>query len=454
MKRQIIFYLLVYTLAFIFSCKKEHSNNESKEPPRTVNDRTGQPGHLTQANTYSGEVVTKWMHMQLELMKTATGIPNVAFARSYAYSGIAVYESVVPGMPAYQSLAGQLTALASLTPTTPGYAYHWAASANAALASINRAMFPNATAAVKASVDSLELSLNAQYQTEVNSETFDRSVSRGKDIAKQILNWASSDNADHASDKYIPPTGPGLWVATAPAFANASTPYWGNLRLLVPGSVINTQLPAPVPYNEDPSSDFYKMAKHVYDVSQTLDSDQMNMAFYWRDVPGVTTPGHYVSILKQVLEKDQIKLDKAALSYALGGIAVYDAAVICWQAKYQYNLVRPITYIRTVLGHPLWNSFLGTPAHPEYPSAHAVLSETTADVLTYLFGDNYAFTDHTYDYLSMHPRSFSSFKAFAEDAGNSRLYAGIHYQPSIDAGLVQGKTVAQNVIKQLKFLKE
>jgi hypothetical protein len=178
------------------------------------------------------------------------------------------------------------------------------------------------------------------------------------------------------------------------------------------------------------------------------------MALYWRDVPGVTTPGHYVSILKQVLENDKPMLDKAAIAYALGGITAYDAAISCWQTKYHYNLVRPVTYIRTVLGHITWNSLLGTPAHPEYSSAHAVLSAATADVFTNLFGDNYSFTDHTYDYLGMASRSFNSFEAFGVDAGNSRLYAGIHYQASIDIGLVQGRKVAQNIINKLKFLKE
>ena len=59
------------------------------------------------------------------------------------------------------------------------------------------------------------------------------------------------------------------------------------------------------------------------------------MALYWRDVPGVTTPGHYVSILKQVLENDKPALDKAAIAYALGGIIAYDAGISSWETKYQ-----------------------------------------------------------------------------------------------------------------------
>jgi hypothetical protein len=446
--------LLTFISIFIFSaCQKQIDQpTTQKEIAGKANNNIH--GHLKQTNTYSSDVAIKWMNMQLQIMRTATGIPNNAFTRPYAYSGITLYESVVPGMPAYQSLASQLNNLSGLPETEPGFAYHWPCSANAALAYINKQMFPNTSAANKTSIDSLENALNIQYQGEVDAETINRSISFGKAVAQKIFEWAQTDGYLHVSDAYSAPTGEGLWVPTAPAFASASTPYWGNLRTIVSGSDDNAQPGAPIPYSTDPSSDFYKMAKQVYDVSQTLTAEQTAMALYWRDVPGVTTPGHYVSILKQVLENDKPALDKAAIAYALGGIIANDAGISCWETKYHYNLVRPITYIRTVLGHATWNSLLTTPAHPEYSSAHAVISAATADAFTNVFGDNYSFTDHTYDYLGYAPRQFNSFQAFGIDAGNSRLYAGIHYQPSIDIGLVQGRKIAQNIISKLKFLKE
>jgi hypothetical protein len=300
----------------------------------------------------------------------------------------------------------------------------------------------------------LENALNLQYQGEAAAETINRSIAFGKAVAQKVFDWAETDGYLHASDAYTPPPGPGLWVPTPPALAAASTPYWGNLRTMVSGSGDDAQPGAPTPYSPDPSSDFYKMVKQVYDVSQTLTPEQTAMALYWRDIPGVTTPGHYLSILKQVLQKEKSPLNVAGLAWALSGITVYDAAVSCWQTKYHYNLVRPITYIRTVLGNTTWSSLLTTPAHPEYSSAHAVLSAANADILTVIFGDNYNFTDTTYNYLGMAPRSFSSFRSIGIDAGNSRLYAGIHYQPSINTGLVQGRKVAKNILRKLKFLKE
>ena len=452
-KRLISYPLLVIftSLFFLAGCKKGININQL--PVDLQSSANNHPGHLTQTKTYTSAVAIAWMNMQLRLMRTATAIPNVAFCHPYAYSGIALYEAVVPGMPAYQSLEGQLNGLSGLPQTIHGLAYHWPSSANAALAFINKHMFPTTSIANKTAIDSLENALALAYQSEADAETINRSIAFGKAVAQKVFDWSETDGYLHASDAYTAPVGPGLWVSTPLAFAKASTPYWGNLRTIVAGSVDNTKPGAPTTYSENPYSTFYAMAKQVYDVSQTLTPEQTAMALYWRDIPGVTTPGHFLSILKQVLEIEEPSLDKAAIAYALCAIAVNDAAISCWQTKYHFNLVRPITYIRTVLGHASWTSLIGTPAHPEYSAAHAVLSAANADVLTNLFGDNYSFTDHTYDYLGYAPRSFSSFRAIGEDAANSRLYGGIHYQPSIDIGLVQGRKVAQNIIDKMKFLK-
>ncbi len=325
-------------------------------------DKKKDKGHLKQTKNFSSDVAVKWMNMQIRLMSTASGIPNVAFTRPFAYSGIALYEAVQPGMPAYQSLEGQLNGLSGLPKTGHGLAYHWPSCANAALAYINKQMFPTTSAANKTAIDSLETALNAQYQGEADAGAISRSIAFGKTVAQKVFEWSETDGYLHASDAYTLPTGPGLWVPTAPALAAASTPYLGKMRTVVPGSGNNTQPGAPTTYSENPASDFYLMAKEVYDVSQALTPEQIAMAFYWRDVPGVTTPGHYVSILKQVLEKEKPMLDKAAIAYALAGISVIDAAISCWQTKYHYNLVRPITYIRTVLGHATWSPLFSTPA--------------------------------------------------------------------------------------------
>ena len=95
-----------------------------------------------QTNRYSSEVALRWIDMQLELIRTSSpfigGLPP---SRPFAYTGIALYESVVNGMPAYQTLSGQLTEMPDMPETVPGFAYHWPACANAALAVMNRSFF-------------------------------------------------------------------------------------------------------------------------------------------------------------------------------------------------------------------------------------------------------------------------------------------------------------------------
>src|SRR5207344_3331519 len=115
---------------------------------------------------------------------------------------IALYESVVPGMPAYQTLSGQLTDMPIMPETLSGYAYHWPTCGNAALAAMTRNFFSNTSAANKASVDSLENALNSFYQTEANSEEFQRSVRFGKSIAQLIFDWSKTDGASVANASY------------------------------------------------------------------------------------------------------------------------------------------------------------------------------------------------------------------------------------------------------------
>jgi hypothetical protein len=433
MNRQSIavyFLAAVLAVATFSSCKKD--------------DHT--PDNGNQAQSYSADVLDSWMTLQLRLMRNATGIPNQSFSRHYVYAGIAALESLAPGLKGSYQWSDKWNGLNATLPIAhSSEKYYYPANVNAAMAAINRSMFPNASAADKQAIDSLEVAHNGNFASTEKHELLVKSANFGKAVAAAVFNWSEIDGYKNASNAYTAPVGAGLWVPTAPAFAAPSTPYWRNNRTVVPGSTNNTRPPAPFSYSTQPGSPFHNMAKQVYDASKNLTADQMAMATFWRDVPGATTPGHWLSIVQQVIRKTNTKLDKAALAYALTGAAIHDAFISCWDGKYEYNLVRPITYIRGVMEQPTWNAYLSTPPHPEYPSAHSSASAGAAEVLEQLFGNIGSFTDHTYDYMGLAPRTFNSFTAIAVEAGQSRLYAGIHYQPSIDAGIVLGKKVTTNI---------
>ena len=405
------------------------------------------PPH-NESEKFGSEVIDKWITIQLRLMRNATGIPNQAFSRHFVYTGVAALESLSPDHVSYFKKFGKWNGLTGLPTPQHSIRYYYPANVNAALAAMNRSLFPNANQSDKTAIDSLEQALNGVFLTTESAATVNKSSDFGKAVASAVFNWAESDGYKNASSAYTPPVGPGLWVATPPAFAAAATPYWGNNRTVIIGSINQTDPGAPISYSTDPNSAFYKMVKQVYDVSLTLTDDQKAMAIFWRDVPGATSPGHWLSIVQQVLRQTNSRLDKAAFAYALTGAAINDALIGCWKHKYKYNLVRPISYIRDVMGHSTWNSFIGTPAHPEYPSAHSVLSGAAGAAMKEIFGNVGLITDHTYDYLGLPARSFSSFWAIAEEAAQSRVFGGIHCQQTVDVSLIEGKKVAENIFSK------
>jgi membrane-associated phospholipid phosphatase len=131
--------------------------------------------------------------------------------------------------------------------------------------------------------------------------------------------------------------------------------------------------------------------------------------------------------------------------YARLGVALADAFVACWHAKFEYDLLRPVTYIRKQIDAK-WEPLLNTPPFPEYPSGHSTQSGAAATVLTAIFGDARGFTDGTGSADGLAPRRFASFWDAAEEAGISRLYAGIHFRAAIERGLEQGRCVGARAV--------
>ncbi|HYE54332.1 MAG TPA: vanadium-dependent haloperoxidase [Chitinophagaceae bacterium] len=408
------------------------------------------PGKGPQPSKYSSEVLDKWMTLQLRLMRNGTGTPNHAYARHYAYSGIAALQSLAPGFHGHNDWLGKWNGLTGLPAIEKNMHYYYPANVNAAMAAINRSFFPNAGEADKSAIDSLENALQSEFLQTQPQSVINRSANYGKAVAAAVFNWAETDGYKNANAPYTPPVGPGLWVPTAQG-ATALTPYWGNNRPVVRGSLDNTRPAAPIAYSTVPGSPFYQMVKTVYDASQNLTEDQKAMAIFWRDVPGVSSPGHWLSILQQVIKKRGANLDKAALSYALTGAAINDAIISCWEAKYYYNLLRPVTYIRNVMGHGTWApQLVSTPSHPDYPSGHAVLSGAGAEAMERMFGNIGTFTDNTYVYMGLGSRSYSSFTAIGKEAAMSRVYGGIHFVQTADISLKQGKKVTDNIFSKGK----
>jgi hypothetical protein len=357
-------------------------------------------------------------------------------------------------MPAYQSLYGQLTDFPAMPSTEPGKAYNWAVSANAALAEMNRRLFPATADANKTAMTNLENSWQAIYAAETDAATMQRSIAFGKDVATRVFNWAATDGSANINPPYVPPVGVGFWIPTAST--PAVNPYAFQQRLLVPGSADNTALEPPPPFSTVPGSPFYNMVKEVYDASATpatLTAGQKAMADYFKDVPGYTPGGTYVALMTQAMDLTKPTLDMAALTYVKVGLATRDATIVLFINKYVFNVMRPVTYIRAYID-PNWSTYIPTPNHPEFPSGHSTSGGAILEMMRNVFGENFHFTLHTYDYLNYPSRSYTSFTQLSNEISDSRFYGGLHYRATLDKSTAQGKKVADNILNKVKFLKE
>ena len=452
MKKKLLMIIALVSV-YLFSCQKDINHSPAQEEIATASNSKKESGHLEQTKTFSSDLVVSWINIQLQMLKVPPLPAGQATDRCQAYCGIALYESVVPGMPAYQSLTGQLTDFPAMPSTEPGKAYHWAASANAALAEMNTRLFPSSADPNKTMIK-LKDSLEKIYATETDAATLIRCIAFGKEVATRVFNWAITDGFTNVNSSEPLPTGPGIWVPTA------STPpvgrYFYQRRKLVPGVANGTELAPPPAFSTTPGSPFWNMAKEVYDASATpatLTADQKKLVDYFKDIPGYSPGGTYIALMSQALELTKPTLDMAALTYVKVGLAQHDATIVLFTDKYHFNLIRPVTYIRTHID-PNWATYIPTPNHPEFPSGHSTTGGAVLTMMSKIFGENFHITLHTYDYLGYPSRPYTSFTQMLKEISDSRLYGGLHYRATVDKSEAQGKKVAENILATVKFLKE
>src|SRR5204862_7932311 len=188
--------------------------------------------------------------------------------------------------------------------------------------------------------------------------------------------------------------------------------------------------------------------------STTRTAEQTQIARFWNDGLGTAfAQGYWNRIAQSVAADEGLSLVSEARLFALLNIATVDAGISTWDAKYEYNLWRPVTAIRAADtdGNPdtepdaTWTPLLGTPNFPSYTSAHSTVSSAAAAVLTSLFGADYHFTVGS-EGLPGVTRPFDSFDAAAAEAGRSRVYGGIHYSFDSAIGLAVGAELADYVV--------
>jgi PAP2 superfamily len=390
-----------------------------------------------------------------------SGIAPTNAARMHGYVGLTLYESVVAGSPNYRSMAQQLDGLNS-PPSSPTPNLLWDVVADEAMHAVSDSLFSylyNTLADynyIRKSLDTLQNSNKIRFQKKYKDvKLMAKSVQYGRAVAAYIYAYSKTDGGHRASMEetvardyghFESPAGT-YWDDRKTKAGISIQPTWGKNRTFLPNIYAQTRPADPIPYSTDPNSDFYKQAMECYEISRELTFEQRLIAEYWRDdaLSTYTPGGHTIHILVNALEKEKASLDKFAYSYAKTSIALNDAFICCWAVKYATSCIRPFNYIRDVIDKRFKAAFL-TPAFPEYTSGHSTQWGASAEVLSDIFGNQYAFTDQT-DYLrdKLVPRQFKSFDEAAQEASISRLYAGVHFRQACEVGLEQGKRIGRQV---------
>jgi hypothetical protein len=395
-------------------------------------------------------IVHNWYGLMLELVRhTATYSPPAA-ARTFGYVGVSVYESVASGSDDLVTLAGQVNGLAALPEREPGQTYDSGVVLHTVLADTVAYYFSNTGPTGLRSIGRAQEKWRALAVDGIDADVVERSEAYGHAVSAHIIEWSLTDGGAAIANLGFPvdyelPKGEGKWVPTSFIGLQQAPllPEWGSNRPFAMPSGSTCALPPPPEYSTDPASDFYKEALEVYETGNSVTDEQRAIARFWSDDPMLSTtpPGHWMSIALQVLDATDASIEESVDLLARLGIVAADAFIGCWDAKYHYNLVRPITYIRQHID-PKWEPVLNTPPFPEYPSGHSTASSAAATVFTAFLGDDFAFEDTTGGKDGLSKRTFSSFEAAAEEAGISRLYGGIHFRAAIESGLDQGRCIA------------
>ncbi len=384
--------------------------------------------------------------------------PPVA-SRIYTYTSLAAYEAIRFDKPDYPSLAAQLNGFAALPVPDKNKAYNYPLASTRAFFTVAENITFSKDTLIK-----YQQELYADYESLLDKETFNRSKAFGEAVGKAILQRTTIDNykQTRAMSKFLGSNNQGKWRPTPPDYFDGAEPYWAMIKPLMLDSSAQFKCPPPPAFSADTTSKFYKSAKEVYTITTSLTDEQRTIALYWDDNPFVmehsghlmyankkiTPPGHWMGITGIACEMKKLDPVETAQSYVITATAMFDGFIACWEEKYRTQVVRPLTVINELIDRN-WQPMLQTPPFPEYVSGHSSISAAAATVLTRRFGNSFAFEDTSdLEYIGM-KRSFQSFRQAAREASVSRVYGGIHYTNSVDAGARQGMIVGEYINNKL-----
>jgi hypothetical protein len=384
------------------------------------------------------DAVLRWNELVLQAIRTDRTPPPTA-ARNLAMVHVAVYDAVNAVTRTHEYYLTDVRPVPEASPT---------AAAAAAAHRVLIALYPRQKRTLD---DALTASL-----AEVAGQGRESGAQLGEFVADRVLEWRQGDGSDNAG-KYVPKTGLGMWRPTGPDFRPALLPEWSRVRPFAVRDVGRFRPPGPPPLGSPAYVAAFREVRSLGSRdSRTRTAEQSDIAFFWADDVGTSTPpGHWNRIAQEASRGRGLSLAENARLFALLNISLADAALVCWSCKFSFELWRPITAIRessedavaAAPADPEWIPLLTTPPFPAYTSGHSTFSGAGAAALARYFGtDRVSFTT-TSEGLPGVRRSFETFSAAAAEAGMSRIYGGIHWQHDNVDGLAIGRAVGEYVCR-------
>ena len=284
-----------------------------------------------------------------------------------------------------------------------------------------------------------------------SNDAVQQGLSWGQSVADQIWAWRSNDGFSDAPPPYLGGTQPGQWRPTPPAMAPGLAPQLATTMPWVIRSPSQFRPQGPVSMTSDQyTADFDEVSRMGGATNSARTADQTVYAKFWA---AGNPPDYWDPVAISLAAQHHFSMSKTARLLALVHLAMADAAIGCFDAKYTYSWWRPITAIQlgdtdgndATTPNSAWSPLIVTPPFPEYPSAHSCISGAAGRILSQSFGEETSFNVVS-DAMPGVTRTFHSFSAALEEVKNARVFGGIHFRTACVDGTALGIAVGDYVM--------
>jgi membrane-associated phospholipid phosphatase len=388
--------------------------------------------------------VIEWNRALLTIVRTpGAQLPTIHSTRNFAILHAAIYDAVNNIEPEFRPY---LVRLAQVPRSASKIA-----AADQAAHDVLLALYP----AFQASLDA---ELQQDLATLSDDERQAQGIAVGQAVASQLLAARASDGANVPPPAYVAGTQPGDYQLTPPNFAHADFTQWSRVT---PFALDRADKFHPAPPPELTSvtyTEVFNEVKRLGFFSSTFRTpEQTQIGMFWNG----NIQDFWNEIAQTAALRRHLNLEHSARLFALLNISLADTTIAFFEAKYTYNVWRPVTAVQAAgtdgnpktEPNPTWLPLsVKTAPDPSYPGAHSAISKASATVLKFYFGDHFIF-DVSSESLPGVTRHFTSFSAAADEAGVSRIYAGQHFRTDHVAGQHLGRQVAASIDQSI-LLKE